>query len=184
MMFILKVDNKITLRMLSARDADSLAQLIDQSRKHLKDWLPWINDSKSTEDSLNFIKGSFEIYNNRQGITAGVFYHDELVGVIAFNTLDWTAKIGTIGYWLSAHATGKGVMTKSVAALTNYGFSELGLNRIEIRAAEHNIASRLIPERIGFKQEGHLRDAEWLYDHYVDHIVYGILKSEWSQFSN
>lgn len=183
-MFILDISNNITLRMLSARDAEPLFQLIDQSKEHLKAWLPWINDTKSPEDSLNFIKGSFEIYNNRQGITAGVFYNEALVGVISFNTLDWNANIGTIGYWLSQHITGKGIMTKSVIALTNYGFSELRLNRIEIRAAEHNYASRSIPERIGYKQEGHLRDAEWLYDYYVDHIVYGILKSEWKELNS
>lgn len=177
-MFILKVSNNITLRMLSARDAGPLFQLVEQSKEHLKAWLPWINDTKSQEDSMNFIKGSFEIYNNRQGITAGVFFHEELVGVISFNSLDFNANIGTIGYWLSIHATGKGIMTKSVAALTNYGFNELALNRIEIRVAEYNNASRSIPERLGYKQEGHLRDAEWLYDHYVDHIVYGMLKSE------
>lgn len=178
-MFILKIDNKITLRMLSARDAEPLFELIKQSTPQLKAWLPWIKETKSPEDTLNFIKESFEIYNNRQGITAGVFYDEKIVGVISFNTFDWTANIGAIGYWLATDATGKGIMTKSVSALTNYGFVELGLNRIEIRAAEHNHTSRAIPERLGYQQEGHLRDAEWLYDHYVNHIVYGMLKSEW-----
>ena len=58
----------------------------------------------------------------------------------------------------------------------------MGLNRIEIRCATQNVRSRAIPERLGFKEEGLIRDAEWLYDHYVDHIVYGMLESDWVNY--
>jgi ribosomal-protein-serine acetyltransferase len=61
----------------------------------------------------------------------------------------------------------------------NYGLHDLGLNRVEIRAAEFNTRSRAIPERLGFTQEGIIRQAEWLYDYYVDHVVYGMLSEEW-----
>jgi hypothetical protein len=46
-------------------------------------------------------------------------------------------------------------------------------------AAIENSRSRAIPERLGLKKEGIIRDAEWLYDHYVDHMLYTLLKSEW-----
>jgi ribosomal-protein-serine acetyltransferase len=67
--------------------------------------------------------------------------------------------------------------------LVDYAFNELGLNRLEIRCATENTKSRAIPQRLGFKQEGTIRQAEWLYDHYVDLVVYGILASEWSDSS-
>lgn len=59
-------------------------------------------------------------------------------------------------------------------------FNELKLNRVDIRAAEENIKSRAIPERLGFVCEGQIRQAEWLYDHYVNHIVYGMMAAEWN----
>lgn len=34
-------------------------------------------------------------------------------------------------------------------------------------------------ERLGFINEGTIRDAEWLYDHSVDHVVYGLLSRNW-----
>ena len=43
-----------------------------------------------------------------------------------------------------------------------------------------NIKSRAIPERLGFKYEATLRQCEWLYDHYVDHAVYSMLASEYT----
>jgi ribosomal-protein-serine acetyltransferase len=72
-------------------------------------------------------------------------------------------------------------MTKACRFLVDYAFAELKLNRVEIRCATGNHKSRAIPERLGFKLEGTVRQAEWLYDHFVDHALYGMLASEWSQ---
>jgi ribosomal-protein-serine acetyltransferase len=54
-------------------------------------------------------------------------------------------------------------MTKACEGFFKYGFKELGLNRIEIRVATENEKSRAIPERLGFVEEGKIREAEWLY---------------------
>jgi ribosomal-protein-serine acetyltransferase len=50
---------------------------------------------------------------------------------------------------------------------------------VEIGCAPGNRKSCAIPERLGFTREGVLRQREWLYDHFVDHVVYGILAEEW-----
>ena len=55
----------------------------------------------------------------------------------------------------------------------------MGLNKIEISIAEENFRSRALPKKYGFKEEGIIRDAEWLNDKYVNHVLYGLLKSEW-----
>lgn len=180
-MFTLQVNDDIFLRMLSARDAQALFQITDQSRNYLKKWLPWLDDINTTEDSLIFIKSTFYSYNNRTGITAGIFYLEELAGVIGYNSLDFKNNIGSIGYWLAENKQGKGIMTKAVQALVSYGFEELKLNRMAIHVAEENKASRAVAERLGFQYEGHMRQVEWLYDHYVDHIIYSMLHEEWKK---
>ena len=70
-------------------------------------------------------------------------------------------------------------MTRAVAALLRHGFRDLKLNRIEIRAGVRNRRSRAIPERLGFRREGTLRQAERLAERTVDHAVYGLLAEEW-----
>jgi ribosomal-protein-serine acetyltransferase len=70
-------------------------------------------------------------------------------------------------------------MTKACRTLITYAFTELALNKVEIHGATENIRSCAIPKRLGFTQEGILRDAEWLYDHYVDTVIYGLLAREW-----
>ncbi|WP_145453304.1 GNAT family N-acetyltransferase, partial [Staphylococcus epidermidis] len=92
-------------------------------------------------------------------------YKDKIVGVAGFNEFDWNNRSGSIGYWLDKHYTGKGIIIRSVGALTNFAFTELKLNRVEIRAAKENLKSRAIAEKLGFRMEGCIREAEWLYDH-------------------
>jgi ribosomal-protein-serine acetyltransferase len=68
-------------------------------------------------------------------------------------------------------------MTKSVAELIEIGRSYYALNRFDIRCAVENNRSRAIPERLGFQNEGIIRHAEKVYDKYLDHVVYGLLKN-------
>lgn len=79
---------------------------------------------------------------------------------------------------------GKGIMTKSCKSLIDYLFDELELHRVEIRCAENNIKSRFIPERLGLKPEGLVREVEWLYDHYINHVIYSVLASEWRKINS
>jgi ribosomal-protein-serine acetyltransferase len=71
-------------------------------------------------------------------------------------------------------------MTEAVRALVAYAFEVWKLNRVEIRAAVANVRSRAIPERLGFKQEGVLRQAERIGDRFEDLVVYSMLAGEWS----
>ena len=74
-------------------------------------------------------------------------------------------------------------MTASCHAVVYHTFNTLKLNRIAIQCATENTRSRAIPERLGFKLEGIVREAEWLYDHYVDHALYSLLRSDNIEYS-
>jgi ribosomal-protein-serine acetyltransferase len=69
-------------------------------------------------------------------------------------------------------------MTRAVQAVTDYAFDDLDLNRLEIQAGTANAKSRAIPERLGFRQEGVLRDYERVGDRYLDIVVYSLLARE------
>lgn len=178
-MFVHQVDEEVSLRLVDLGDAEELFKLTDASRDHLRTWLPWLDKTKTKDDTVEYIKFSKKLYAENKGMNAVILYNGEMAGVAGFNELDWTNGIAYIGYWLGADFTGKGIMTRAAGALTDYALGELGMNKVDIRAAEHNRGSRGVPERLGFTQEGRIRSGEWLYDHYVDHIVYGMLKDEW-----
>lgn len=102
------------------------------------------------------------------------------MGCIGFHSIHWQNRSTTIGYWLAEEFQGSGIMTKACQALIRYAFTELGLNRVEIRAGVYNRKSIAIPERLVFKLGGTIRQAEWLYDHFIDHAVYGLLAEDWA----
>ena len=103
----------------------------------------------------------------------------DIAGMVSFHHIDKRNRSATIGYWLAKSMTGQGIMTAAVKALIMEGFEDLELNRIQARVETSNDPSQAVCERAGFKKEGVLREAEWLYDHYVDITMNAVLKSEW-----
>ncbi len=180
-MFLHKIDEDVTLKLIELRDAERIFELTNESRAYLKKWLPWLDTTTKVEETKAFIQMVTKNYAENKGLTTVILYKGEIVGVASYNSIDWTNKIAYIGYWLGEKYQGNGIMTKVGRTLTNYALEELKLNKVEIRAAEGNQKSRSIPIRLGFQEEGRIRKAEWLYDHYVDHIVYGMLASEWEK---
>lgn len=175
----LKAGRSLELRPLKLRDARALFALVEGNRDRLRRWLPWPDANRSVLASRAFI---LQVRAQARAGTAqsfGLWWQDRLVGVAGFIWIDTLNQSAAIGYWLAQEAEGHGLMTAAVTALLRHGFRTLKLNRIEIRAGVRNRRSRAIPERLGFRHEGTLRQAERLADRFVDHAVYGLLKGDW-----
>lgn len=180
-MFLHKLDEDVSLRLFTKDDAHELHALTIASKPYLKQWLGWLDYTNTVEDTAQFIAAKCQEVAANGGYpqSFAIIYKGEIAGTIGFNELQRGNKIGVVGYWLGEQFQQKGMMTKALKALIEYGFNDLQLNRIEIRVATENTKSRALPEKLGFTKEGEIRQAEWLYDHYVDHAVYGLLKHEW-----
>lgn len=177
----LYVNEKVVLREVEMRDAPMLYALINGNREHLRRFLGWIDANRSVTDVETFITVSIQRRLINNGTDYTLWYDGKIAGIVGLHYLDWVNHRTSIGYWMIEQAQGKGIMTAAVSRLIDYIFEELGLNRVEVQCAVENEKSRAIPERLGFTQEGQIRQGEWLYDHYVNHIVYGLLKNEWRQ---
>ncbi|MBL8680546.1 MAG: GNAT family N-acetyltransferase [Myxococcales bacterium] len=178
-MFRIPVDESLDLALLEPRHAPLLYAVVDENRAHLRRYLPWVDATRNVNDSVLFIQGCLEQFARGVSVNVGIFSRGQLVGMSGTHTVQWANRRTELGYWLSERWQGKGLMTRAVRGLGTYCVHSLGLNRLEIRAATDNTRSRKVAERLGFKLEGVSRQAEWLYDHFVDHAIYGILASEW-----
>ena len=74
-----------------------------------------------------------------------------LLGSVALNPVVWDLRAADVGYWVAAHARGRGVATRAVELLAGYAFDVLGLERLELRAQERNAASQAVAARAGFE---------------------------------
>jgi ribosomal-protein-serine acetyltransferase len=176
----LDIDEETTLLVLSEDDAPELFRLTNRNRTYLREWLPWLDSTRTIEDTLAFIRSEIARYTGNRGFSCGIWYQDRLVGTISFHDIDWNNRKVEIGYWLDAGSQGKGLVTKACIAVITYAFERLHLTKVEIRCATGNQRSRAIPLRLGFTEEGIIRQGEWLYDHFVDLVVYSMLVSQWN----
>jgi ribosomal-protein-serine acetyltransferase len=173
------LSDELSLVLLEPRHAEPLFRAVDENRAHLRQGLPWVDDTRSPDDTLAFIRGTQTQFGANDGFQTALVVHGEVAGTIGHVGISWQRRATALGYWLAEKHQGRGFMTLACRAYIDHAFRELGLNRVEIHAATENRRSRRIPERLGFQLEGVVRDAEWLYDHFVDHAIYGLLAREW-----
>ncbi|EFC47149.1 acetyltransferase [Naegleria gruberi] len=135
-----------------------------------------------------FIDGSNSRYligDERTVLTSGIWYKNQLAGVIAVQNFDKSNCNCEIGYWIGEEFQGKGIATRSVQCFCKELFQKLDnspikspLNKITFRVAEDNLKSIKICERIGCVKEGLLRQDEFYHGKFHNVLLYSILKSE------
>lgn len=178
-MFGYKIDSETDLRLIKPRHAEELNALIEANLNHIKEWSSWLKDDRSIENTHVFIKRNLKQFAENEGFAIGIWHKGKMAGQIEYNYLDWSNRKTEIGFWLGESFQGKGLVTKSCRVLIDYAFYELKLNRVEMHCGVENRKSRKIPEKLGFREEGVVRQAGWLHDRFVDFVIYGMLASEW-----
>jgi ribosomal-protein-serine acetyltransferase len=174
-----QIDERRCLRLLEEADADELYTVVDANREFLAGWMPCAAD-QTLEGTVEFIRTSRKQLADNQGFQVAIIEDGGIVGVLGFHRLDWENRSTSLGYWIAESSQGHGTVTRAVHALADHAVRTWKLNRVEIRAGVDNARSRAIPTRLGFREEGVLRQAERVGDRFVDHVVYAMLAADWN----
>ena len=165
------------LRLIEQTDAEEVHRLVELNRAYLTDWMPWAAE-QTFEGTAEFVRKTGEQLKQDNGFQTVLVCAGRIVGSVGYHAINRESNSTSIGYWLGEAHQGRGLMTRAVSALTDHAFDEWGLNRVEIHAAVGNVRSRAIPERLGFQEEGVLREYELVGDRYLDIVVYSLLARE------
>ena len=176
------ISDEIILRTLQESHAEELFSLVDRNRAHLRAWLPWLDVTRSSADSVSFIRAQTSNAAREEEVPFGIFYRERLAGVVGYNWISSETRSCGLGYWLTETLQGQGIATRAVRALIRHAFESMGLRSVEIHVAVDNVRSRAVARRLGFRQRGVRAQAEWLYDHHVDHVMYGLDTDDAAQF--
>jgi ribosomal-protein-alanine N-acetyltransferase len=104
---------------------------------------------------------------------------DRVIGTCTLFHPDPDNRRAELGYALAREHWGNGYMQEALTALFNYAFGELNLHRLEADVDPRNASSIRTLEKLGFRQEGCLRE-RWLVGGSIqDSLFYGLLGSEW-----
>lgn len=154
----------VRLRPFRETDADELHAVIATNRDMLRPWMPWAQqDLEGTRAYLRNVNA------DPRDVQTAITVNGAIAGAIG---LAYPAGVPSIGYWLAAEHQGLGIVSRALQAYLDHAFADLHLERVEIRAATHNLRSRAVAERAGFTAIRTIPDAAVVAGRSVDHVVY------------
>jgi ribosomal-protein-serine acetyltransferase len=174
---LIRVHAGLELRSVAPGDARELNALIAADRERLARFMPWAA-GQTIDSTREFIASALEQEARDDGFQAVLVADGAIAGTAGFHRIDRANAATSIGYWLAAAYEGRGLMTAAVAALVDHAFTQWRLHRVELRIAPDNARSRALAARLGFREEGVLREAERFGDEHRDLIMHSLLASE------
>lgn len=154
-------DGTISLRPFTTDDADELYEAVRESMRELQPWMPWCHTDYSIKETREWLSLRDDVLKNGTdyGFRIADALSDRMLGGAGLNQINSLYRAANLGYWIRTSATGRGVATRAVRLLAQFGFEELNLIRIEIVAAVGNLASQRVAEKAGAMREGVMRKA-------------------------
>jgi ribosomal-protein-alanine N-acetyltransferase len=157
-----------------------------------RDWFRSLSDIVVTEmigmDPLETVEGAEKIIDRyTEGFKEGskmawaitLRESDEFIGTCSYEGINREALSGVIGYDLLREYWGHGFMTEALTAIADYGFEELGLDRIQANTGSANSASSNLLRRLGFLEEGTLRESASFTGEFGNDILYSLTRRQW-----
>ncbi|WP_372776107.1 GNAT family N-acetyltransferase [Mangrovibacterium sp.] len=172
------VNSSIRLEPVKFSHSFQIFQAIDSNRKFLEPWLPFVQQTRSQEDTEAFICSILAEKEKRRDDIYTIWYQGRFAGLIGLKETDYVNQKTEVGYWLTENMTGKGIVTNSLKVLIQFLFSTLKMNRIQIKCGVGNHHSSAIPKRLGFTFEGIERQGERHRDQFIDLEVYSLLMND------
>jgi len=129
----------------------------------------------SAEEAANLVAARIASPDSSSTAFAVVDRADCLLGSVSLLWIDCEKSVGEVAYWLSADSRGKGIGRKAVAALCDWAFDTLGLQRLQLTVDIRNQPSWRLAERVGFQREGLMRSSRVIHGEPIDEYLYSLL---------
>lgn len=176
------VGERVLVRAYRTDDAEALFAALNESREHLYPWFPFFHQNHyeiaETRDLLVRWQARWLL---RENFFMGIFQKasGQFLGSVGFEARDWESRSFEIGYWLCQGAEGHGYVTETVRLITDYLFTHLGAQRVEIRCDARNQRSAAVARRLGFQEEGCLRNVALAADGILENmLVFSLIPSD------
>lgn len=127
-----------------------------------------------------------ERFESSEAIRWGITLKSEnrVIGTCGFHGWMKNHYKAHIGYELTPEYWYQGFMTEVAQKITEYGFNNLGFNRIEAFVEPENVGSRKVLSKIGFREEGILKENYYWKNRFVDNVLFAYLKKDYEGMIN
>ena len=173
--------NSLLLRRIMPGDANALFKILsDPEVTEFYDEDAFIDISQASDQIAAWENGFADNRCIRWGINR--MDKDDLMGSCGYYGVHIWNKRASIGYELARTSWRQGIMIEALGAIIDFGFSRLELNRIDAVVMPENTASVNMLEKLGFRNEGLLREYErWSSKGFVDLCMFAMLRKEWGK---
>lgn len=139
------------IRRWQPEDLMARFEAIATSYDHLHPWMDWLTEPITLEQQRVFGEAAARGWpTTGGGFNYGIFDTDgTLLGSIGMSDCLGPPAV-EIGYWCHVHHTGRGVITRSAAALTRIALALPGIDRVEIHCDAANLRSAAVAQRLGY----------------------------------
>jgi len=173
---------RVELRPFRRRDVDPLIDAVSESLSELERWLPWVHRRYGRADALRFIRDSSAAWIEAKAYDFAIrnpAVPDYHLGNISIWPLSRRERSGEVGYWVRTSEAGAGIATEATARILAIGFEEMALHRVILRIAVGNAPSERVAEKLGFVNEGLLRQEVLVAGEWLDHTLWALLEEEY-----
>ncbi|MDQ4020242.1 MAG: GNAT family N-acetyltransferase [Actinomycetota bacterium] len=171
--------DRVRLREFRLDDLDDTDAILGDDR--MTRWLSF--DSRTRKQQAEVLTGAIErakhIPRTEYYLAVTTHTDDRLIGFVRLGFSGVHA--AKLGFAVAAAHWGHGYALDAARTLIGYGFTTLGLHRISAAIGPDNAASIAIVTRLGFTEEGRLRDHVYTNGAWRDSILYSLLVHEWPQ---
>mgnify|MGYP005818860365 CR=1 FL=1 len=176
---VITVDETTRLRPWRSEDAPALYEAVMSGQEHVARWLAWADGTYTIDKARDFLEGCERDYPS-----GALNWTIEVAGVVSGGLGIARSEPAhgeyELGYWLAEPSTGRGIMTRSAAAVADWLFREKQAHRVQIAALGGNAPSRAVAERLGFTLEGLFRASRFNRGEWHDMAWYAITEDEWA----
>ena len=172
---------RLTLRQIRTEDAAAVFGLFGDAEVTRYYDLDTFTEPLQAEELIERFQRRFD---HRIGLRWGLALNetpDNLIGTCGYNLWVQPAHRGLVGYDLARDHWRRGLMAEALAAVLTFGFTAMGLNRVEALTFPQNTASKSLLDKLGFQAEGLLREYEFIKGAAQDMAIYSLLAGERSQ---
>lgn len=167
-------DGDVAVRPLARRDEAAWLTMRQANRDWLRPWEattpPGVPGPAVT--FAGFVRQERRAWKRGEAFAGVIVVGDELVGRATIGGIRWGAERGgSVGYWISESHAGRGITTRAVRLLIDYGFSQ-GLHRVEIAVRPENLASLAVVDKLNFRDEGIRRSYLFIDGDWRDHRIF------------
>ncbi|MCW2680304.1 MAG: N-acetyltransferase [Frankiales bacterium] len=173
---------RLLVRPFREDDLDAIHAL--QSDPEVVRYLPWL--LRTREESQTWLAARIAastLEADDDAVAYAVERRDDgrVLGSITLFLRSIEHEQGEIGFVLERSAQGQGYAAEATAAVLDLAFPALDLHRVVGKADARNTASATLMQRLGMRQEAHLRECERFKGEWGDLVVYAVLREEWDR---